>query len=56
MERRLGRIVLAVLIPLVLQPGRASAQFALARYSPDGSLDTTFDGDGKVITDSRYRR
>jgi uncharacterized delta-60 repeat protein len=24
--------------------------FALARYNPDGSLDTTFDGDGKVTT------
>jgi uncharacterized delta-60 repeat protein len=26
--------------------------FALARYNPDGSLDSTFDGDGQVITDS----
>ena len=26
--------------------------FALARYNPDGSLDTTFDGDGKVKTPS----
>ena len=25
--------------------------FAVARYNRDGSLDTTFDGDGKVITD-----
>ncbi|RIK41779.1 MAG: hypothetical protein DCC55_10755 [Chloroflexi bacterium] len=25
--------------------------FVLARYNSDGSLDTTFDGDGKVITD-----
>jgi uncharacterized delta-60 repeat protein len=25
-------------------------RFALARYKPDGTLDTTFDGDGKVIT------
>jgi uncharacterized delta-60 repeat protein len=24
--------------------------FALVRYNPDGSLDVTFDGDGKVIT------
>ena len=24
--------------------------FALLRYNPDGSLDTTFDGDGKVTT------
>jgi uncharacterized delta-60 repeat protein len=27
------------------------ADFGLARYNPDGSLDTTFDTDGKVITD-----
>jgi uncharacterized delta-60 repeat protein len=26
-------------------------RFALARYSPNGSLDTSFGGDGKVITD-----
>src|SRR5207302_67009 len=26
------------------------AGFALARYNPDGSLDTTFGGDGKVTT------
>jgi uncharacterized delta-60 repeat protein len=25
--------------------------FALARYNPDGSLDSTFDGDGKLTTD-----
>src|SRR5581483_7324622 len=25
--------------------------FALARYNPDGSLDTSFGGDGKVLTD-----
>jgi len=25
--------------------------FALARYNADGTLDTTFDGDGKVTTD-----
>lgn len=27
-----------------------NADFALARYNPNGSLDTTFDGDGKVTT------
>ena len=47
---------------LVLQPdgklvaaGRAdnggTYDFALARYNPDGSLDTSFDGDGKLTTD-----
>ena len=25
--------------------------FALARYLPNGTLDTTFSGDGKVLTD-----
>lgn len=30
-------------------------RFAIARYDPDGSLDPTFGGDGKVTTDfSRY--
>ena len=27
------------------------AEFALARYDPDGALDDTFDGDGKVTSD-----
>ncbi|WP_328836466.1 calcium-binding protein [Streptomyces europaeiscabiei] len=31
--------------------GQTSFDFALARYNPDGSLDTTFGGDGKVTTD-----
>ena len=42
---------------LVLQPdgkivaaGNAGGVFALARYNPNGSLDTTFDGDGKQTT------
>jgi len=26
-------------------------QFAVARYNTNGSLDNTFDGDGRVITD-----
>lgn len=29
----------------------SNQDFALARYNTDGSLDTSFDGDGKVITD-----
>jgi uncharacterized delta-60 repeat protein len=36
-----GKIVVA---------GTGDANFALARYNADGSLDTTFDGDGKVST------
>jgi uncharacterized delta-60 repeat protein len=31
--------------------GTAVGDFALARYNRDGSLDTSFDGDGKVTTD-----
>jgi uncharacterized delta-60 repeat protein len=31
--------------------GAGGLDFALARYNPDGSLDTTFDVDGRVITD-----
>jgi uncharacterized delta-60 repeat protein len=30
---------------------RFNPEFALARYKPDGSLDTSFGGDGRVITD-----
>ncbi len=30
--------------------GRGADDFALARYDPDGSLDATFSGDGKVTT------
>ena len=37
-----GRIVAA---------GFTQSDFALARYNRDGSLDTSFDGDGKVTTD-----
>lgn len=39
-----GKIVAAGSAP----GGNGQADFALARYNPDGSLDTTFDGDGRV--------
>src|SRR5687767_15893608 len=32
-------------------PNAAPSDFAVARYNPNGSLDPTFDGDGKVTTD-----
>ncbi|MFH9552814.1 calcium-binding protein [Streptomyces sp. NPDC017435] len=42
---------------LALQPdgkivavGASGARFALARYFPNGALDTSFDGNGRVIT------
>ena len=31
--------------------GEPRRQFALARYNSDGTLDATFGGDGKVMTD-----
>ena len=37
-----GKIVVA---------GASEADFAIARYKTDGSLDTEFDGDGQVVTD-----
>ncbi|MCF1597221.1 calcium-binding protein [Streptomyces muensis] len=38
-------------IVVVGYAGATSFDYALARYNPDGSLDTTFGGDGKVTTD-----
>lgn len=35
----------------ILALGDGQGNFALARYNADGSLDTTFDTDGKVMTD-----
>jgi uncharacterized delta-60 repeat protein len=35
--------------------GASNADFALARYNPNGSLDTSFDGDGKLVTDFSTR-
>jgi uncharacterized delta-60 repeat protein len=34
----------------IVAGGFADGQFALARYNTNGNLDTTFDGDGKVLT------
>ena len=36
---------------IVVAGGGDSADFALARYNPDGSLDPTFADDGKLTTD-----
>ena len=35
----------------ILVAGTTNSEFTLTRYNADGSLDTTFDGDGKVTTD-----
>jgi uncharacterized delta-60 repeat protein len=42
-----GRIVAA---GFSLDPVTSFSRFAVARYTPDGALDSTFDGDGQVIT------
>jgi uncharacterized delta-60 repeat protein len=31
-----------------------TSHLAMARYNPDGSLDTSFDGDGKLLTNVSY--
>ena len=38
-------------IVAVGQRGGTASDFALARYNPNGSLDTSFSGDGKQTTD-----
>ncbi|MDX3534529.1 calcium-binding protein [Streptomyces sp. MB09-01] len=42
-----------VTVGLNTAPEGGAADFALARYRTDGSLDTTFDGDGLVLSDLR---
>ncbi len=39
-----------ILVAGISYNGAGDTDFALARYNTDGSLDTTFDGDGKVTT------
>ncbi|MBY4677661.1 DUF4347 domain-containing protein [Marinobacterium arenosum] len=40
-----------ILVGGVADNGSDDSDFALVRYNSDGSLDSTFDGDGKVTTD-----
>jgi uncharacterized delta-60 repeat protein len=40
-----------VVVAGTTETGGGGRNFALARYNKDGSLDTSFDGDGKVVTD-----
>jgi uncharacterized delta-60 repeat protein len=44
-----GKIVVVGEAPL--SPGQPASKFAVTRYKPDGTLDDTFGGDGKVTTD-----
>ncbi len=47
-----GKIVAAGTVFVDFNPGEGSdTDFALARYNPDGSLDTTFGNGGTVMTD-----
>jgi uncharacterized delta-60 repeat protein len=45
-----GKIVAAGDVSHVTPDGFTVGRFALARYNTDGTLDTTFGGDGKVTT------
>ncbi len=46
-----GRIVVVGEISHVAHGPSIVGRFAVAQYMPDGTLDTTFGGDGKVTTD-----
>jgi len=39
----------------IVAAGGAGKKFALARYNPDGTLDTSFGGDGRVTSDITSR-
>ncbi len=48
-----GKIVVAGEVIWQTAPNQATYDFALTRYNSDGSLDPTFNGDGRVVTDIR---
>ncbi len=48
-----GKILLGGTSPHV-GGSSSDSDFVLVRYNPDGSLDLSFDGDGKVITDEGF--
>ena len=45
-----GKIVVAGYTPSIDDMGNKNSDFALARYNSDGSLDSSFSKDGKVVT------
>ncbi len=47
--QRDGKIVVGGQV--IAPSGASSGDFALARLNPDGSPDSSFDGDGRVVTD-----
>ncbi|HEV3410260.1 MAG TPA: BACON domain-containing carbohydrate-binding protein [Chthoniobacterales bacterium] len=46
-----GRIVISGGVTYPATTPTGASDMVLARFNPDGTLDTTFDGDGKVVTD-----
>ena len=46
-----ARAVLVQTDGKILVAGQSGGDFALARYTQDGTLDQSFDGDGRVTTD-----
>jgi uncharacterized delta-60 repeat protein len=50
-----GRSILIQPGGKMLVVGRSGKDFGLARYTPDGALDKTFSGDGKLTTDFSKR-
>ncbi len=46
-----SKIVMAGSSPMINSSSDIVQGLALVRYNSDGSLDTSFDGDGKVVTD-----
>ena len=45
-----GKIVAAGTVNVSVNPNSTNYDFAVFRYNADGSLDTSFDADGKVTT------
>ncbi len=51
-----GKIVAVGGVPRSTSGDSSFYDFALARYNPNGTLDTSFSGDGKQTTEFRVRR
>ena len=51
-----GKIVVAGISGNFHAGGSGNGNFAIVRYNPDGSLDTSFNSSGKVITQVGYAR
>ena len=49
-----GKIVVAGYTTTLDDVGETTSDFTLARYNSDGSLDNSFSGDGKLVTENSY--